>query len=55
MSSPVRQLQWESGLQYIFVATASSVGVQLNLVITGFSEIVTLQCIGTPNLSGGVC
>ena len=29
MSSPVRQLQWESGLDYIYVATESSVSAQL--------------------------
>ena len=29
MSSPVRQLQWESGLDYIYVATESAVSVQL--------------------------
>ena len=27
MSSPVRQLQWQSGLDYIYVATESSVSV----------------------------
>ena len=34
MSSPVRQLQWQSGLDYVYVATESSVSDSINTYIT---------------------
>ena len=45
MSSPVRQLQWESGLDYIYVATESAVSVFRFYFYTALPQQCMLQCI----------
>ena len=45
MSSHVRQLQWESGLDYIYVATESAVSVPFLFFYTAFPQQCMLQCM----------
>ena len=33
MPAPVRQLQWESGLDYVYVATDTSVSVEIHRLL----------------------